>query len=201
MDTLIFDFETLSQNPIDGVVVSLALLTFSENTMLRNGYSYEELLENTKFVKFDVSDQVNKWNRRIEESTLEWWSQQTKEARASIKPSSTDVSITEMIPWISRQFDRQKIKTVFTRNNTFDPVIIQSVCRDFSTPIPYDWWKIRDTKSFIMGLTYGTDIRDSFIPLECENKYVKHDPRHDIVLDVMRLQTIMYHKFGDDDVS
>jgi peptide-methionine (S)-S-oxide reductase len=50
MDTLIFDFETLSQNPIDGVVVSLALLTFSENTMLRNGYSYEELLEVFWFV-------------------------------------------------------------------------------------------------------------------------------------------------------
>lgn len=197
MDMLIFDFETLSQNPIDGAVVSLALLTFSEDILLLNGYTYEELLRNVKFIKFDVQDQVNKWNRKIEESTLEWWSQQTKEARASIKPHPSDVSITEMIPWMSSHFDRQKVKIVFTRNNTFDPVIVQSVSKDFNMPVPYDWWKIRDTKSFIMGLTYGTDIKDSFIPPDCENKYVKHDPRHDVVLDVMRLQTILYHRFGE----
>ena len=197
MDMLIFDFETLSQNPIDGAVVSLALLTFSEDIMLLNGYTYEELLRNVKFVKFDVQDQVDKWNRKIESSTLDWWAQQTKEARASIKPHPSDVSITEMIPWMTSHFDSKKIKTVFTRNNTFDPVIVQSIAKDFAMAVPYDWWKIRDTKSFIMGLTYGTDIRDSFIPPDCENKYVKHDPRHDVVLDVMRLQTILYHRFGE----
>ena len=197
MDTLIFDFETLSQNPIDGVVVSMALLTFSEDILLLNGYTYEELLKNVKFIKFNVQDQVDKWNRRIEQSTLEWWSQQSKEARASIKPSPDDISISKMIPWMMSHFDRQKIKTVFTRNNTFDPIIVMSVCKDFSLPVPYDWWKIRDTKSFLMGLTYGADIKDSFIPPDCENKYVKHDPRHDVVLDVMRLQTILFHKFGE----
>lgn len=195
-DVLIFDFETLSQSPIDAALVSCAALTCSMDIISLNGYTYEELLKRTRYIKFDVQDQVKKWNRTIQQSTLEWWSQQSKEALETIKPSKDDVSITELIPWLESGFNREVNKYVFTRNNTFDPVIIQGVCRDFNLKIPYDWWKIRDTKSFIMGLTYGSDIKDSFIPPDCENKYVKHDPRHDIVLDVMRIQTLLYYKFG-----
>ena len=197
MDSFIFDFETLSQNPIDAAVVSCASVVFDTEILLANGYTYEGLLANVKFIKFNVKDQVDRWNRNIEESTLEWWSQQTKEARASIKPSAEDVSIQELIPWLGNQINRSKNKFVFTRNNTFDPVIVQSISKDFNQPVPYDWWKIRDTKSFLMGLTFGSDIHDSFIPPGAENKYVKHDPRHDVVLDVMRLQTILHHKFGE----
>lgn len=198
MDTLIFDFETLSQNPINGALVSCALLTFDMDVLNLNGYTYEELLSKVMYFKFDVKDQVDKWNRRVDPKTLDWWQQQSKEALATIKPSKYDEPLTEFMPWFTSHFERDKLQYVFTRNNTFDPVIIQSICNDLHLPIPYDWWKIRDTKSFIMGLTYGTDIRDSFIPPDAENKYVKHDPRHDVVLDVMRLQTLIYHKFGDE---
>jgi len=196
-DAFIFDFETLSQNPIDAAVVSCASLVFSMDVVESNGYTYEELLGKVQFRKFSVKDQVERWNRKIEQSTLDWWAQQSKEARASIKPSPEDYTINTLIPWLESQFNREKNKFVFTRNNTFDPVIVQSISKDFIQPVPYDWWKVRDTKSFIMGLTYGADIKDSFIPPEAEGKYVKHDPRHDVVLDVLRLQTILFHKFGE----
>lgn len=197
MKAFIFDFETLSQNPIDAAIVSCAALNFNLTIAERNGYTYEELLDNVKFIKFNVKEQVDMWNRGIEQSTLEWWSQQTKEARASIKPSSNDVSIQKLIPWLEGQIDRKGTAVVFTRNNTFDPVIVMSIANDFKQSVPYDWWTIRDSKSFLDGLTYGSGIRDSFIPPAAENKYIKHDPRHDIVLDVMRIQTILYHKFGE----
>jgi hypothetical protein len=191
-NALIFDFETLSQNPINGVVVSCALLTFNMEKLVSNSYQYENLLSQVMYFKFDVKDQVDKWNRRIDPKTLEWWQQQSKEALATIKPSKHDKSLTEFMPWFTSHFIRDELSYVFTRNNTFDPVIIQSICTDLSLPIPYDWWKIRDTKSFIMGLTYGNNIKDSFIPPDAENKYVKHDPRHDVVLDVMRLQILLH---------
>lgn len=195
-DTLIFDFETLSQAPIDGALVSCAMVTFSIDVVLLNGYTYEELLSRVKFIKFDVQDQVKNWNRKIEDSTLDWWKSQSKEALKAIKPSSEDVSITEFFPWFNNNFNFEKNKLVFTRNNTFDPVIVMSLAKTFDVPVPYNWWKIRDTKSFLFGLTYGSGIKDSFIPPDCENKYVKHDPRHDIVLDIMRMQTVLHHKFG-----
>jgi len=195
-NSIIFDFETLSQSPIDCAIVSCAMLEFDMEIVELNGYTYEELLNRVKFIKFDVKDQVDNWGRTIESSTLDWWKQQSKEALQAIKPSKQDVSILNFFTWFTGNFDKDKIKFVFTRNNTFDPVIVMSLARTFGVPIPYNWWKIRDTKSFISGLVYGSTIKDDFIPPDCENKYVKHDPRHDIVLDVMRLQTVIYHKFG-----
>lgn len=197
--SLIFDFETLSQNPINGALVSCALLTFDMDILPLNGYTYEELLSRVKYFKFDVKDQVELWNRRVDPKTLEWWQQQSKEALATIKPSKEDKPLREFMPWFKSNFNRDKLQYIFTRNNTFDPVIIQSICNDYipNEPIPYDWWKIRDTKSFIMGLTYGHGIRDNFIPPEADGKYVTHDPRHDVVLDVMRLQVLLYTLNGE----
>lgn len=195
-DAFIYDFETLSQNPIDAALVSCAKLSFSFKSLKNNEYSYNQLLNQTEYMKFDVADQVKNWNRKVEQSTLEWWKSQSKEAIASIKPSDKDVSITRLIPWLGSDLTNNT-KYVFTRNNTFDPVIVTSVCSLMGEKVPYDWWKIRDTKSFIFGLVYDNNIRDDFIPPNCDN-YVKHDPRHDIVLDVMRLQTLIYHKFGDE---
>ena len=53
-NTLIFDFETLSQNPINGALVSCALLTFDIDKLSSNSYTYEELLESVVYFKFDV---------------------------------------------------------------------------------------------------------------------------------------------------
>lgn len=197
MKAFIFDFETLSQNPIDAAVVSCAGLEFDMSIAEQKGYTYLDLLGQVRFIKLNVKEQVERWNRKIEESTLEWWSQQTKEARASIKPSPGDHSLLTFIPWLEEQIDRKRTKVVFTRNNTFDPVIVQSIAKDLNQQVPYDWWTIRDTKSFLDGLTYGSGIKDTFIPPEAEGKYVKHDPRHDVVLDVLRIQTILHHKFGE----
>jgi hypothetical protein len=195
-NALIFDFETLSQNPINGALVSCALLTFNMNVLEQSGYAYEDLLSRVKYFKFDVKNQVRNWNRNVDPKTIEWWEQQSKEALETIKPSENDKPLPEFMPWFTSNFDRSKLSYIFSRNNTFDPVIIQSICNDFSLPIPYDWWKIRDTKSLIMGLTYGHNIRDSFIPPDAEHKYVKHDPRHDVVLDVMRLQVLIHTIHG-----
>lgn len=198
-DGVIYDFETLSQNPINGAIVSLAILSFNFEKLRTNSYTYETLLNDTYFFKFDVREQVEKFDRIIEQSTLDWWQQQDKEALKKLKPSKDDVSIKQLVPFFKNAVARpEKIKTYFTRNNTFDPVILYSISNYFNQPMPHDWWKIRDTKSFIDGLTYGAGIRDSFIPPDCENKYVKHDPVHDVVLDVMRLQVLLNSKFGDD---
>ena len=74
MNSLIFDFETLSQNPINGALVSCALLTFDIEKLDSNSYSYDELLKEVYYFKFDVKNQVEKWNRRVDPKTLEWWS-------------------------------------------------------------------------------------------------------------------------------
>ena len=56
---------------------------------------------------------------------------------------------------------------------------------------PYKWWDIRDTISFIEGLSYGADIKNNFIPDDLKEAFVAHDPRHDVAMDVMRMQTLI----------
>ena len=40
------------------------------------------------------------------------------------------------------------------------------------------------------GMCWGSSLDNKFIPKEYEEKFVHHDPRHDIVMDVMRMQTV-----------
>lgn len=191
-DCTIFDFETLSQHPQNGVVVSMAMLNFSTRrfTTLDKPYTYEELLSLCHYIKFDVKDQVKSWSRKIEKDTVEWWSKQSKEAQDAIKPLSTDRSIADLYGFfvVNRATNMTK---VYTRRNTFDPIFMSSLMKTTGNPEPYDWWAVRDTISYIEGLSHGIDLKDNFIPEGLEEKFVAHDPRHDIAMDVMRIQTLV----------
>jgi hypothetical protein len=189
---VIYDFETLSQNQIRGVVLSFAMLPFAPSrfTNPELSYTYEELLSKTKFIKFNVEEQVKKYDRKIEKKTLEWWSQQGDLAKKQLKPSSEDQSISELYSFFVLN-KPVNLDTVYTRGNTFDPVFFQHIIEQTGNTMPYDWWMDRDTRSLIDGLSWGSGMKNSFMPPNCEDKFVHHDPCHDIVLDVMRLQTLV----------
>jgi hypothetical protein len=187
----IYDFETLSQDQVNGVVLSMAMLNFSE--MRFNGdnpHTYEELLEKTHIIKFDVEEQVKKYGRKINKETLKWWGEQSGEAQKSLKPSAKDKSISELYQFFVVN-KCTNLNKVYTRGNTFDPIFLEHIMKQCGDPMPYNWWEIRDTRSLIEGLTWGSDLKNSFIPEGLEEKFIAHDPRHDIVMDVMRIQTVV----------
>lgn len=186
----IYDFETMSQEPSDGVVISFAMLNYDPNRFTTNQYTYEELVNKAFFMKFDVADQIKNYNRKIQKETVEWWSQQNKEAQAKIAPKPDDVSISNLHHFfvVNKPVN---LKTIYTRRNTFDPIFMSSIMKATGNRDPYDWWQVRDTISFIEGLSYGSDLKDNFIPEGLEDKFVKHDPTHDIAMDVMRMQTLV----------
>lgn len=186
----IYDFETMSQDPVDGVVVSFAMLNYDPHRFAKDPYTYEELLSKCKFMKFDVADQIKSYNRKIQKSTVEWWSQQSKEAQAKIAPKPDDKSISELHHFfvVNRATNLEKI---YTRRNTFDPIFMSSIMKATGNPDPYDWWLVRDTISYIEGLSYGITLDTGFIPEGLEDKFVKHDPCHDIAMDVMRMQALI----------
>ena len=187
---VIYDFETMSQNPVDGVVVSFAMVSYDPQRFADNPYTYQEILDKTQYMKFDVEDQVKNYNRKIEKATLEWWSQQNKEAQKKLAPSADDKSIADLYGFfiVNKPVNLNK---VYTRRNTFDPIFMTSLMKATGNPEPYDWWSVRDTISYIEGLSYGVDLNPGFIPEGLEDKFVKHDPTHDIAMDVMRMQAIV----------
>lgn len=190
-ECVIYDFETLSQDQNKGVVISLALLSYTESRFVSNPYTYEELLDNCKVIKFDVKEQVTVFNRTISKDTLAWWKEQNKEAQKQLAPSSEDISIRYLHQFLIDNIDLNNHEKAFTRGNTFDPIFMDSVLKESGKVNPMHWGSIRDTRSFIDGLAYGTKLSNKFIPEGLESKFIPHDPCHDIAMDVMRMQTLI----------
>ena len=189
-ECVIYDFETLSQDQRRGVVTSFAMLNFSEKRYINNPYTFEELLENCKYIKFDAEDQVVNFKRTMSKETIQWWNEQGNEAKKQIKPSSSDVSITTFYDWIISNVDCKNIKKSYTRGNTFDPLFLQYLMQQIEKPDPFHWRTIRDTRSTIEGMSFGMELDNRFMPKELENKFIKHNPCHDIAMDVMRMQML-----------
>jgi hypothetical protein len=195
MPSLIYDYETLGQNPLKAAVVCLAALEFDESRFRSEPYTYEELLAQTKFYKFDVESQLQ-MNRTICPESIQWWKQLPKSTRALLNPSNEDLSITQ-IPDIFKELNIGMMDRVYTRGNNFDPVINRSIYDYLNQEEGYRWWTLRDTRSTFDGLTYGHNIKDSFIPEGLESKFEAHNPAHDVVMDVMRFQYLVQLINGD----
>lgn len=194
MKSLIYDYETLSQDRINGVVVNLAVLAFDTDTFTSaKPFQFQELLQRVRCIKFDVRDQVETYSRTISKDTLAWWKQQGDVARQQLKPVlDRDRPISDTLAFLEEHFAPLKsYKYVFTRGNTFDPFFLASTLAHFDQGDPFNWWAYRDTRSVIDGMTWGSGIDNRFMPPEPEGlaeQFIAHDPAHDIALDVLRLQ-------------
>ena len=188
-DCVIYDFETLGQDQQKSVVLSFAMVTFSERHYKSDPYSFEELVNKAKFIKFDVVQQVES-GRKINRETLDWWNEQGDLAKAQLKPSKDDRPLSDLHSFIAEHTKDCKIKKAFTRGNTFDPMFLQYIMEETGNKDPFHWRTVRDTRSMIEGMSFGMKLDNDFMPSEIENKFIKHDPCHDIAIDVMRMQLL-----------
>lgn len=188
---VIYDFETLGLNTTKGVVLSMAVLEFYEDRYTTKPYTYEELLASCHMIKFDVKEQIQEYKRVVDPDTIKWWSEQSKEAQTVLKPSAEDKSISELYKFITNAIpDCKNLNKAYTRGNTFDPMFLENIMRQTNNPDPFHWRIVRDTRSMIEGMSWGANIDNGFVPEGLLEKFIAHDPRHDVVMDVMRMQTI-----------
>jgi len=195
-ECVIYDFETLGQDQLRSVVVSFAMLSFSEKRYIENPYSYEELVDSCKYIKFDVEEQTTYFNRKISIDTVKWWNSQGAEAKKQIRPSSADKSILQLYEFIINNCECLKIKKSYSRGNTFDPMFLQYLMEQTEHTDPFHWNTVRDTRSMIEGMSFGMNLNNGFTPSDLVSKFVKHDPCHDIAMDVMRMQLLVQATLG-----
>jgi hypothetical protein len=185
---LIYDYETLGQDPNSAPLLSIALYAFDDQTI--GELTLQDIVSNCSMYKFDVAEQITKYNKVVDPSTVEWWSKQSKDAQAVLEPSDDDVSIVEL-PNMFQRMSNVPFERVYTRGNTFDPIFTTRICKDINVDEPYPWWAIRDTRSLIEGMSYGSSIRNTFMPPSVNKAdVVLHDPRYDIALDVLRIASL-----------
>lgn len=202
----IHDFETLGQNKQTCIVLDCSIGIFDWERFTSNEpYTPEELLNTCihRF-KFDVLDQKKNYGYKAEQQTIEWWSQQSVEAQRRCLPSSEDRPLAEFSVWLLEHLSGKKIQKWWARGSDFDPIILRRILTDLNcTEVEniLKFWNLRDTRSFIDGFTmFGHD--NSFVPMEDESEweriFIKHSSPHDIMADILRLQTLARLKEGLD---
>ena len=184
-DIFILDIETLGVESTS-VVLSAALLYFDE----KEKYTFEQLVNKCCFVKFDANDQIKNYKRTVDKGTIDWWKEQTAETRKlSVSPSANDVSVEKGIKVFKEYIRDNSVdnKEICWIRGTIDQTCMESLCRALGTPPIFEYWQYRDIRTALDLLKETTKKGYCKIPGFDFNKISKHDPVHDISLDVMML--------------
>jgi hypothetical protein len=178
------DIETLS-NRETAVVLSLAILHFDE----KETYTYKELLDNTCFVKFNLKEQIEVYERTTNKETIDWWKKQCDIVKnVSLVPKKTDMNAIDGLK-VARDYIKSKSQgdeIVWTRGS-LDQFAIDSLCDSVKVPYLFNYGQYRDFRTAI-DLLKETSVRGyCTIPDFNRDIAIKHDPVHDVALDVMML--------------
>lgn len=197
---LIFDFETLGTNLIDGFpLLDIAYYVFDANRFLSNPYTFDELVNEVQYVKFDVAHYCKKYGYKPEPSTIEWWSTQAPSVKAKIKPSNIDVTIEVFADKFLSYLKSNVPDFWWSRGNIFDPIIMYRIFTELSRSDEFNklcpHWAVRDVRTYIDAqFQFDPKIENGFVLPEWKEKFDKHNSVHDVSIDILRLQTIVRAK-------
>lgn len=191
---LIIDCETLSDNELNAAVIDFSWNFFERERFIENPYTFEELLSLTFYRKLNVKEQVKNYKYKIKKETVDWWEEQSKEARKRIIPSEDDISLSQF-SYDFFQSKRAKYITRWWSRGVFDATILSRISRDtgYFDELP-PFYKVRDVRTYLDTEKGFTKSTLNFIPVKNEEmwkeKFVEHNSVHDVCADILRMQTI-----------
>lgn len=165
------DLETMAVSP-RAVVLTLGAVTFNPFT----DEIYDEL-----YFKIDLDDQ-DKLGREIDPNTLDWWAKQNAEVMEEAFSPDGRVSLETAID----QFHKFAwgCDKFWSHGAVFDLMIIEDIYRQLKRPIPWEFWRLRDTRTLF-------DLADP----EMEKSAEQHNALFDAVRQAKGVQTV-YRKLG-----
>ena len=200
---LVFDFETLGQNPLSCAAVNIAYYVFDwERFTSDEPYTFEELIGNIQSAKFDIKDQVSRFGYKIENKTLDWWQSQAPHVSSQIKKSPDDLSLEDfmenLLTYLRDHTKKANLKRWWSRSNTFDPIILERIAhstetkKDLGNILQYN--RVRDIRTYI-DTRFNFEIKkNGFCPFDDEEEwgrvFEEHNSIHDVAADILRLQKI-----------
>lgn len=185
------DVETLGVSS-ESVMLSVAI-TFIE--LGKSQYYFQELVDNSFYVKFNVKEQIENYKRTTEKDCINWWKKQTEPAKEfSFYPSSNDLSaetgIKLFTKYIKEQCDPNSI-IVFTRGN-LDSMVLDSLTKQVKQPLIFPYSSYRDVRTYIEYCSEKSvkgycDVNLELFPDYHKDKIWKHIPTLDCILDLMMI--------------
>ena len=192
-DDYIIDMETFS-NKANATVIDLAAIVYRED--IQNPPSFQELVSRGIKIKFDLKSQSNRHKMK---STIEWWKNQSPDAKKNLKPSLDDVNINigmeKFFDYIRRpgfKVDYWK-SLAWCRGNSFDFTIFEDMLSEyleqddtiFEQPVNFS--RQRDIRTAIEQNLCSRMQTICPLPKGTLDGFVKHDSIHDAAKDVLML--------------
>lgn len=179
----IIDLETLDVEST-AVVLSIAILHFDET----KHYSYEELVNNCCFVKFDAKEQIEKYKRTVSKETLQWWKSQPEDVKVvSLIPNKSDVCLLDGLSSIKdyvSSFSGEKIVWI---RGALGQMVFTSLCKSAEIYPIFPFHSYMELRTGINLLK--NDVKRGYCKVAGFDEAVlqKHNPKSDAAYDVMML--------------
>lgn len=184
----IIDFESFSMKP-NAKLIDLSCIVFKEDYM--NPPSFSELVNAGIRVKFDLKSQSE---RHVTKSAIDFWKNQSNDAKINLKPSIDDVNIVTGIETILSYLRQNNIdywKSLgWCRGNSFDfPMFEDLICllygkEDTVFEQPINFSRQRDIRTAIEQ-NLGRMQTTCPLPKGTLNGFVKHNSLHDSAKDIL----------------
>lgn len=192
MKDFLIDFETLGKNP-DSIVIDLSVIVFEND--VNNIPTFEELVQKGQRFKFSISSQ--KESRTFDQSTVDWWKEQSEKAKENLKASPDDYTVKEGIVEFIKHLEDNGIKQGrsqgWCRGMSFDFPVLKSLLQeafdivDTDSVEPCKFWNQRDIRT---AIECYLDVRGTTkTPLHKDilKGFVHHDSIHDCAKDILML--------------
>lgn len=135
MISAMIDLETLGTSP-DCQILTIGGVKFDPNTKEE---PYGEF-----YMKFSMDDQEQ---RSVDDDTLAWWSKQSAEVQEeALSPdgrSPTVEVLKELNKWLVG------VDVIWAHGSTFDIVILENAYKMYGLPVPWPFWKIKDSRTLM----------------------------------------------------
>ena len=129
------DLETIDTSP-SSTVLSLGGVKFNP---LDNTEPHSEM-----YFKISIDDQ-DKLGRTASDSTIEWWSRQDPKIMEEAFDQKDCITVTEALNKIKKFV--VGVDTLWGQGYGFDYTILEDMFRQAKTPIPWNFWIIRDSRT------------------------------------------------------
>lgn len=135
------DLETLDTTP-SATVLSLGAVKFDP---FNSNEPYSEL-----YFKIDIDEQ-DSLGRTTSDSTLEWWSKQNKKVMEEAFNPNGRISVGDTLKYINKWM--VGVDVLWGQGYGFDMTILEDMYRNKKTPIPWNFWQIRDSRTLFKCCT------------------------------------------------
>jgi len=135
MDVMI-DIESLDTTP-DCVILTIGAVLFDPR-----GHGIIDKIE----IRPTIEDQTEKYNRSINDATMEWWGKQSLEAIEEAMGDRDRVSFEQAMNQLYK-FCWNRSKCAWSNGASFDVVVMDHAWKQLGKNTPWNFWDIRDTRT------------------------------------------------------